>query len=82
MVDKHPWLPWYLDEDWVDEAEVALTCPETQDLLTSYRSDLTWARWKQNFKEAFDYAAYRIDRVPKYEIERCHLPMPPLEHGR
>lgn len=77
MVDVHPFLPFYLDEDWVAQAKVALTCPDTEALLTSYRSELTRARFVQNFKHAFDFAAYRIDRVPKYEIERCGLTLPP-----
>ena len=76
MVDKHPWMPWYLDEDWVTEARVALTCPETQDLLTSYRSELTWPRFKQNFKDALHFASYRFERVPAYEIQRCNLEPP------
>ncbi|KQU07985.1 hypothetical protein ASG56_09395 [Rhodococcus sp. Leaf7] len=77
MVDVHPFLPFYLDEEWVDQAQVALTCPQTQALLTSYRSDLTRARFIQNFKSALDFAAYRFDRVPEYEIQRCNLEPPP-----
>ncbi|MFZ2177742.1 MAG: flagellar motor control protein ZomB [Rhodococcus sp. (in: high G+C Gram-positive bacteria)] len=77
MIDKHPWLPHFLDEDWVADARLALTCPQTQELLTSYRADLTWARFKQNFKSAVDFAGYRLDRVPAYEIQRCNLE-PPL----
>ncbi|MGB7365227.1 MAG: flagellar motor control protein ZomB [Rhodococcus sp. (in: high G+C Gram-positive bacteria)] len=81
MVDVHPFLPFYLDEEWVEQAQVALTCPQTQDLLTSYRSDLTRARFVQNFKHALDFAAYRFDRVPKYEIQRCNLELPPQRAG-
>lgn len=73
MVDVHPWLPFFLDEEWVADAKLALTCPETQELLTSYRSELTWARFKQNFRQAFDLAKYRFDRVPAYELQRCGL---------
>ncbi len=50
--------------------------PETQDLLASYRSDLTWARFKQNLRRSFEFADYRIDRVPAYEIQRCGLEVP------
>ncbi|QXQ15585.1 hypothetical protein KV203_00890 [Skermania piniformis] len=77
LVDEHPWLPAYFDRNWVRQAQVALTCPETRDLLTSYRSQLTWDRWKQNLKRSFEFADYRIDRVPKYDIERCGLQIPP-----
>lgn len=73
MVDRHPWMPWYLDEKWVDQARVALTCPRTQDLLASSRSPLTFNRWRHNLVQALGFAKYRIDRVPKYEIERCGL---------
>ncbi|EME19735.1 flagellar motor control protein ZomB [Rhodococcus triatomae] len=77
MVAVHPWLPWYLDEDWVAQAQVALTCPDTQELLASSRGELTRPLFIRNLKRAFDYAGYRIDRVPAYEIERCGLEMPP-----
>lgn len=82
MVNRHPWTLWYLDEDGLKEAEVALTCPETRKLVYSYRGPITVARWWQNFKHAFEFAKYRIDRVPQYEIERCHLPEPVLQKPR
>ncbi|MGW0040963.1 flagellar motor control protein ZomB [Rhodococcus sp. NPDC003348] len=77
MVDVHPWLPWYLDENWVAQAQVALTCPDTQELLASSRGELNRPLFIRNFKRAFHYAGYRIDRVPAYEIQRCGLTMPP-----
>lgn len=80
MVDRHPWLPFFMDEEWIDEARVAIGCPQTQELLTSYRSDLTWARFKQNFLNSLELASYRFERVPEYEIERCGL-VPPPEPG-
>ncbi|CCQ14396.1 Arabinosyltransferase AftB [Rhodococcus sp. AW25M09] len=76
LVDIHPFLPWYLDEDWVKEAEVALTCPDTEELLASYRDPLTKQLFVRNFKRSFFYAGYRFDRVPEYEIQRCDLPAP------
>ncbi|MET4610771.1 arabinofuranosyltransferase [Rhodococcus sp. PvR044] len=80
MVDIHPWLPWYMDEDWVADAKVALTCPETQEVLASSRGELTRQLFIRNFKRAFDYAKYRFDRVPAYELQRCNLvPPPPVE---
>nr|WP_281392663.1 flagellar motor control protein ZomB [Rhodococcus triatomae] len=81
MVDRHPWMPFFLDEKWVTEANIAINCPQTQELLTSYRSELTWARFKQNFRQAFEFADYRFDRVPKYEIQRCGLTSPFTEPG-
>ncbi|MFE3289574.1 flagellar motor control protein ZomB [Rhodococcus sp. NPDC059234] len=77
MVDQHPWLPWYLDENWVAQAQVALTCPDTQELLASSRGELNRPLFIRNLKRAFHYAEYRIDRVPAYEIERCGLTPPP-----
>ncbi len=77
MVDVHPWLPPYLDEEWVAEAHVALTCPDTQELLASSSAPLTWPLFKRNLRNAFEYAGYRIDRVPEYEIQRCGLELPP-----
>ncbi len=82
MVNLHPpWLPGYLDEDWVAQAEVALTCPQTQEVLDSSRGELTWPLFKRNLRNAFEYAGYRFDRVPKYEIERCGLELPPPPRG-
>ncbi|WP_281279234.1 flagellar motor control protein ZomB [Nocardia yunnanensis] len=82
MVDRHPWMPWFLDEKWSDQARLALSCPDTQSLLASSRAPLTFDRWRHNLMQAFDFAKYRIDRVPKYEIQRCGLgdpnqPLPP-----
>ncbi|MEV3962904.1 flagellar motor control protein ZomB [Nocardia sp. NPDC050193] len=80
MVDIKPWLPWYMDEDWVKQARVAMSCPDTYALTLSYKGPLTFERFKHNLLHAFDFASYRIDRVPKYEIQRCGLvdPIPPV----
>ena len=79
LVAVHPFLPWYMDEDWVTEAQVALTCPDTEELMTSYRAPLTKDLFVRNLKRSFFYAGYRFDRVPKYEIQRCDLPAPILK---
>ncbi len=76
MVDRKPWMPWYLDEDWVIQARTALTCPDTQALMISYQDPLTFERFRHNLKNALHFAQYRIDRVPKYEIQRCNLVNP------
>ncbi|MEV6337260.1 flagellar motor control protein ZomB [Nocardia vinacea] len=73
MVDRHPWMPWYMDEKWVTQARTAMSCPDTVALNISYRDPLTWGRFKHNLIHALHFAKYRIDRVPKYEIERCGL---------
>ncbi|NKY56226.1 flagellar motor control protein ZomB [Nocardia flavorosea] len=80
MVDRKPWLPWYMDEDWVQQAHVAMSCPQTHALQLSYKGPLTLERFKHNLLNAFDFASYRIDRVPEYEIQRCGLvdPVPPV----
>lgn len=81
MVDIHPWMPWYMDEKWVTQARTAMSCPQTQALLISTRDPLTFDRFKHNLRHALSFAKYRIDRVPKYEIQRCGLvdphPQPP-----
>ncbi|GGK55512.1 flagellar motor control protein ZomB [Nocardia camponoti] len=82
MVDLHPWMPWYMDEKWVDQARVAMSCPDTQALLLSTRGELTRERFIHNLRHAMEFAKYRIDRVPKYEIERCGLVNPHPEPPR
>ncbi|NLE80600.1 MAG: hypothetical protein GX610_13640, partial [Rhodococcus sp.] len=81
MVDRHPWLPFFMDEEWVDEARVAIGCPQTQELLASYRSDLTWARFRANLLNSLELASYRFERVPEYEIQRCDLVPPHPKPG-
>ncbi|MFR9752747.1 flagellar motor control protein ZomB [Nocardia sp. 004] len=73
MVEEKPWLPWYLDEQWVAQARTALSCPDTQALLLSSRGPLTFERFRHNLRNALRFAEYRIERVPKYEIQRCGL---------
>ncbi|MFC7450457.1 flagellar motor control protein ZomB [Rhodococcus daqingensis] len=82
MVDLHPWLPWYMDEEWVADARLALTCPETQEVLASSRGELNRPLFIRNLKRAFAYAEYRFDRVPAYEIQRCNLAPPTPEKPR
>ncbi|WP_446226547.1 flagellar motor control protein ZomB [Nocardia sp. IBHARD005] len=81
MVDIHPWMPWYMDEEWVTQARTAMSCPQTQALMISTRDPMTFDRFKHNLRHAMTFAKYRIDRVPKYEIQRCGLvdpfPEPP-----
>ncbi len=81
MVDQHPWMPPFMDEKWVTQARTAMSCPETQALLISTRDPLTFDRFRHNLRNALSFAKYRIDRVPKYEIQRCGLvdpfPEPP-----
>ncbi|MDE1671519.1 MULTISPECIES: flagellar motor control protein ZomB [Nocardia] len=73
MVDRKPWMPWYLDEKWVTQARTAMSCPDTQALMISHRDPLTFERFRHNLRNALRFAKYRIDRVPKYEIQRCGL---------
>ncbi|WP_370465877.1 flagellar motor control protein ZomB [Nocardia sp. GTS18] len=82
MVDIHPWMPWFMDEKWVTQARTAMSCPETQALMISVRDPLTLDRFKHNLRNAMTFAKYRIDRVPKYEIQRCGLVNPYPEPQR
>lgn len=74
---EHPYLPPYLDEDWVTQAEEALKCPATDAVLTSIRGPLTMRRFLSNLLHAHQLTSYRIDRVPRYELIRCGLSEPP-----
>ncbi|WP_327121450.1 hypothetical protein OHB12_25735 [Nocardia sp. NBC_01730] len=73
MVDRKPWMPWYLDEKWVTQARTAMGCPGTQALMISYRDPLTFERFQHNLRNSLRFAKYRMDRVPKYDIQRCGL---------
>ena len=79
LVGEHPYLPWYMDEDWVTQARVALSCPDTQELIASYRAPLTKELFIRNIKRSLFYAGYRFDRVPEYELQRCGLEPPILK---
>ena len=59
--------------------DTAIQCPAIQELLTSYRAELTSERWLQNFKRSLEFAAFRFDRVPQYAIEQCGLEPPELD---
>jgi arabinofuranosyltransferase len=76
---ERPYIPPYLDEDWVIEADVALKCPETEDVLTSIRAPLGVRRFLSNVVHSFQFTSYRIDRVPEYELQRCRLDVPKLK---
>lgn len=71
MVTRHPWLPWFIDEGWVARIRTAMSCPQTQDVLAATRAPLTFDRFRRNVVRSVEYAGYRIDRVPEFEIERC-----------
>ncbi|MBV9513607.1 MAG: hypothetical protein JO280_06160 [Mycobacteriaceae bacterium] len=75
---QHPYLPPYLDEDWIAEAQVALKCPATDAVLTAIRGPLTVKRFFSNVLHSFGFTSYRIDRVPQYDLIRCGLSEPPL----
>ena len=74
---ERPWVPQYLDEDWIEQAEVALGCPQTEEMLKSIRDPMTRPRFIGNLNRAWEFTRYRIDRVPEYELLRCGLAVPP-----
>jgi len=76
---ERPWIPEYLDEGWVEQAQAALDCPETAEKLASIREPMTRPRFIGNFNRAWEFTRYRIDRVPRYDLLRCGLPEPPRE---
>lgn len=74
---ERPWIPEYLDEGWIRDAQAALTCPETVEMLRSIRDPMTRPRFVGNLHRALEFTRYRMDRVPKYDLARCGLPQPP-----
>ncbi len=72
-----PYIPPYIDRDWVAQAEAALDCPATESMLTSIRAPLGMRRFLSNVVHAYEFTKYRIDRVPMYELIRCGLEIPP-----
>lgn len=74
----HPFVPSYIDEDWIAQAEVALTCPATEAILTSVRGPMGPRRFLSNLLHSYQFTIYRIDRVPQYELLRCGLDAPEL----
>ena len=76
FLKTYPYIPPYLDEDWMAQAEAALKCPETEAMLTSVRGPMGPRRFLSNLLHAFEFTDYRIDRVPLYELVRCGLAVP------
>jgi len=74
---ERPWIPEYLDQGWIEQAEVALSCPRTAEMLKSIRDPMTRPRFIGNLNRAWEFTRYRIDRVPEYELQRCGLATPP-----
>nr|WP_260757852.1 flagellar motor control protein ZomB [Mycobacterium sp. SMC-8] len=76
FLKEPPYIPAYLDEDWIRQAEAALKCPETEAVLNAIRAPMSPRRFLSNLMHAVEYTRYRIDRVPRYELQRCGLPVP------
>ena len=73
---ERPWIPEYLDERWIREAQAALGCEQTAEMLKAIRDPMTRPRFIGNLNRAWEFTRYRIDRVPRYELLRCGLPEP------
>ena len=76
FLKERPYIPPYLDEDWIIQAEAALKCPDTEALLNSIRAPMGPRRFLSNLVNAYEFTQYRIDRVPMYELIRCGLEIP------
>lgn len=70
------YLPSYVDENWVAQAEAALKCPATEAALLSVRAPMSPHRFLSNVLHAYQLTQYRINRVPMYELIRCGLAIP------
>ncbi len=76
---RYPYIPRYIDQDWVAEAVEALKCPQTDAMLGSIRRPLSPRLFVSNLLHSAEFTTYRIDRVPRFELARCGLPMPKLD---
>jgi arabinofuranosyltransferase len=76
FLKTRPFIPSYLDEDWIAQAEVALECPATDAMLNAVRGEMGPRRFLSNLLHAYSLTQYRIDRVPRYELARCGLDVP------
>lgn len=77
FLKERPYIPPYLDEEWIAQAETALKCPDTEAMLNAVRAPLGPRRFLSNVIHAMDFGSYRIDRVPLFELRRCGLEIPP-----
>ncbi|WP_420063412.1 flagellar motor control protein ZomB [Mycolicibacterium boenickei] len=76
FLKTRPYVPQYLDEEWIAQAEAALACPPTESMLNSVRGEMSPRRFLSNLAHAYEFTKYRIDRVPLYDLKRCGLPVP------
>ena len=75
-VKGYPGVPGYLDQMFVQQAEAALKCDGTQQVLNSVRAPMGVHRFLSNVLHSVQFTRYRIDRVPRYELIRCGLAIP------
>jgi arabinofuranosyltransferase len=75
-VKWYPGVPGYLDQKFVQQAEAALKCEGTQQVLNSVRAPMGFHRFLSNLVHSVQFTRYRIDRVPRYELIRCGLAVP------
>ena len=82
VIADGPWVKWYpgvpayLDQTFVQQAEAALKCDGTQQVLNSVRAPMGVHRFLSNVLHSVQFTRYRIDRVPRYELIRCGLAIP------
>ncbi|WP_157556093.1 flagellar motor control protein ZomB [Nocardia acidivorans] len=76
VVALHPWMAAHIKETQVEQARTALSCPTTQDLIASTRAPLTFTRFRHNVVQALGFASARIERIARYDLQRCGLPEP------
>lgn len=76
FLKERPFIPSYIDPDWIAQAQAALACPDTDAMLTSVRGPMGPRRFISNVLNAWRFTEYRIDRVPEFELARCGLTPP------
>ena len=65
--------PGFIKTEDVRNANLALTCQETQDRFASYKDTWSFSRFRHNLRQSVDFNGYRIARQPEYEVLRCGL---------
>ncbi|MCV7283593.1 hypothetical protein H7J88_28565 [Mycolicibacterium flavescens] len=76
FLKEPPFIPGYIDEEWIRQAQAALECPATDAMLNAVRGPMGPRRFLSNLVHAYEFTQYRIDRVPLYELARCGLEVP------
>ena len=77
FLKTHPWIPPYLDEDWIAASRGGAGVPGDRIHVDLDPRPDGPRRFLSNVVHAYEFTKYRIDRVPMYDLIRCGLEVPP-----